>query len=134
MSIRVTLICPEALIDEANHLAMVLGYSAADIDTYGEPRWQDDSGNLYTVASTLVFGAFVENATSALERPEWDTDNTVNMAAANRAQSKVSIWGLSGEEEDDPVLDTEHILALFHPDPHYALGLVGVKHIEEEAA
>ena len=133
---RITVACPEALIPDANHLAMVLAEGPPDAMTYRNPSWQDADGNLYAAASFVAQPSWVDAAQGPLERPEWDTDYTVNMAAANRAQAKVSIWGL-GENEDSPVLDTEHIFALFHPDPHYALELAGIgpiQPIENEGA
>jgi len=84
---RLTIACPEALRDDANNLAMVLGYGPDDAETYGELNWQDAGGNLYACASLTVSDAFTTTAQSPLQRPAWDIDNHVNMAGANRAQS-----------------------------------------------
>jgi hypothetical protein len=73
--------------DDANQLAMVLGYGPDDAETYGALNWQDADGNLYAVASLPVSDAFISAAQTALQRPTWDTDNHVNMAAANRAHA-----------------------------------------------
>lgn len=122
---RVTIICPQAHIEDANHLAMVLGYSAADAATYGDPSWQDKAGNLYAVASLLVSDDFVSAATTALARPDWDDSSIVAMAAARRAQALVSVWGL-GEDEPAPVASPSRILAMFGDDPHGLLAMAGV--------
>jgi len=84
---RITIACPDALRDDANKLAMVLGYGPSDAETYGELNWQDAGGNLYACASLTVSDAFVSTAQSTLSRPAWDTDNHVNMDAARRAQA-----------------------------------------------
>jgi len=84
---RLTIACPDALRDDANNLAMVLGYGLGDALTYGELNWQDADGNLYAVASLPVSAAFTTAAQSGLQRPLWDTDSHVNMAAASRAQA-----------------------------------------------
>ena len=85
---RLTIACPDAALrDDANQLAMALGYGPADAETYGELNWQDADGNLYAVASLPVSDTFTTTAQSPLQRPAWDTDNHVNMAGANRAQS-----------------------------------------------
>ena len=84
---RLTIACPDALRDDANNLAMVLGYGPADALTYGALKWQDAAGNLYACASLSVSDAFTTAAQAGLERPEWDDDNHVNMAGANRAQA-----------------------------------------------
>ena len=84
---RLTIACPDALRDDANQIAMVLGYGPDDAETYGSLNWQDADGNLYAVASLPVSDAFTATAQSGLQRPAWDTDNHVNMAGANRAQA-----------------------------------------------
>ena len=83
---RLTIACPNALRDDANNLAMVLGYRPDDAETYVGLNWQDAGGNLYACASLPVSDTFTTTAQSPLQRPAWDTDNTVNMAGANRAQ------------------------------------------------
>ena len=84
---RLTIACPEALRDDANQLAMVLGYGPSDAETYVALNWQDADGNLYAVASLPVSDTFTTTAQTALQRPAWDTDNHVNMAGAGRAQA-----------------------------------------------
>ena len=84
---RITIACPDALRDDVNNLAMVLGYGPDDAETYVGLNWQDAGGNLYACASLPVSDTFTTTAQSPLQRPAWDIDNTVNMAGANRAQS-----------------------------------------------
>ena len=84
---RLTIACPEALRDDANQLAMVLGYGPSDAETYVALNWQDAGGNLYACASLIVSDAFTTTAQSPLQRPSWDTDSHVNMDAARRAQA-----------------------------------------------
>ena len=84
---RLTIACPDALRDDANQLAMVLGYRPDDAETYVGLNWQDAGGNLYACASLTVSDTFTTAAQSGLQRPSWDTDNHVNMAGANRAQA-----------------------------------------------
>ena len=84
---RLTIACPNALRDDANNLAMVLGYRPDDAETYVGLNWQDAGGNLYACASLIVSDTFTTTAQSPLQRPAWDTDIHVNMAAADRAQA-----------------------------------------------
>jgi len=84
---RLTIACPEALRDDANQLAMVLGFGPDDVQTYVALNWHDVDGNLYACASLPVSDTFTSAAQSPLQRPAWDTDNHVNMAGANRAQA-----------------------------------------------
>jgi len=87
---RLTIACPAPLRDDANQLAMVLGYGPSDAETYVALNWQDAGGNLYACASLTVSDTFTSAAQSPLQRPSWDTDNHVNMAGANRAQSALA--------------------------------------------
>ncbi|MCO5092011.1 hypothetical protein [Bosea sp. (in: a-proteobacteria)] len=111
--IRVTIACPEALVADANELARVLGYSAADGETYGAARWRDAGGNRYAVASGLVSEGFAAAAQSALAEPEWGAD----MAAAARAQMLITIGGPA---------DPARLVAVFGEDAEAAYGLLGV--------
>ena len=82
-----TIACPATLRSDANNFAMVLGYGPSDAETYVALNWQDAAGNLYACASLPVSDTFTSVAQSPLHRPAWDTDNTVNLAGANRAQA-----------------------------------------------
>jgi hypothetical protein len=84
---RITIACPDALRDDVNNLAMVLGYGPYDAETYGSLNWEDAAGNLYACASLIVSDTFVSTAQSTLSRPAWDVDNIIDMAGANRAQA-----------------------------------------------
>jgi hypothetical protein len=84
---RLTIACPDALRDDANQLAMVLGFGPDDVQTYVAMNWHDVDGNLYACASLPVSDTFTSAAQSGLQRPLWDTDSHVNMDAANRAQA-----------------------------------------------
>jgi hypothetical protein len=84
---RLTIACPEALRDDANQLAMVLGFGPDDVQTYVALNWKDEDGNLYACASLPVSDTFTSAAQSPLQLPSWDTDSHVNMAGANRAQA-----------------------------------------------
>lgn len=123
---RLTFICPSAHRDDANDLAMVLAFSAADANTYREPTYQDAQGNLYSVASGAVPPTFVGNATSALERPDWDTDNTVNMAGAGRAQAIVRLWMPTEDNPTPPLATPDTLLVLAGDDPHGLLAAAGL--------
>jgi len=84
---RLTIACPDALRDDANQLAMILGYGPSDAETYVPLNWQDTAGNLYACASLIMSDTFVSTAQSTLSRPAWDVDNIIDMDAARRAQA-----------------------------------------------
>jgi len=87
MRLRLTIACPDALRDDANNLAMALGYRPDDAGTYVGLNWQDADGNLYACASLIVSDTFTTTAQSGLQRPSWDVDNIIDMDAARRAQA-----------------------------------------------
>ena len=51
---RMSLAVPQALMTQANNLALITGLSAADINTFTTANWQDKDGNLYAVCSTVI--------------------------------------------------------------------------------
>ena len=114
--IRITFACPAAHIADANQLARAIGLSADDDQTYGEPRFQDAEGNLYSVASGLVEPSFIDTATSPLVEPEWGAD----MAAAQRAQALAALG--------EPAAP-DHIAAVVGDDISAALGFLGLMEI-----
>ena len=88
MALIITIAVPAAHIADANQLALCIGYSAADGETYGAPVWQDAGGHLYAVASGQVSEGFPAAAAAPLSEPPWGAD----MEAAARAQALVAIY------------------------------------------
>ena len=78
---------PESLIPDANQLAMVLGEGPADVHTFGHLFHQDTAGTLYSVRTLWVPEPWASSVQAPLTRPEWDTDNLIDMEAAERAQA-----------------------------------------------
>ena len=120
---RLTIACPEALRDDANQLAMVLGYGPSDAETYGSLNWLDTAGNLYACASLIVSDTFTTAAQSGLQRPSWDTDSHVNMDAARRAQAAL-VFSLT------PVTMPDKLTACAGDDALATLAAVGLTQVE----
>lgn len=51
---RMSLAVPQALMVQANQLALIAGESADDVNTFTTANWQDKDGNLYAVCSTVI--------------------------------------------------------------------------------
>lgn len=127
---RLTIAVPEQHREDANNLAVVLGYGPADGQTYREPAWQDASGNLYSAASLDVSEAFFTSALAPLSRPAWDeAPYTVNMAGANRAQALVVVWTGEGPL---PQATPDVITAVAGDNGPAALAAMGLSPIEQE--
>jgi hypothetical protein len=129
---RLTIAVPQAHIDNANHFAMVLGYSEADGLTYRNPSWQDAQGNLYALASLPVSDLFVGAATSPLVRPEWDTEEVIDMAKASQAQALVLIWMPSEETPDAPQANPSQIVAILGMDGSGAIKAMGLTAVPQD--
>lgn len=90
---RITAACSEAMVSDANNLAMCLAASVADGETYRLPcGWQDAEGNLYSAASWEASEEWIVAAQQPLQRPAWDTDEIIDMEAAARAQAALVFW------------------------------------------
>ena len=90
---RIIMICPAAHVGDANQLAMALGDSVASWQhTFGAASRPDADGALYSLASWDTDDAWLVAVQSVPERPAWDADNAVNMAAAIRAQARVLVY------------------------------------------
>lgn len=116
---RVTISCPEAMIGDANQLALCLGLGPDDVQTYGEPVWRDAAGDLYAVASTIVGDGFAAAAGSPLVEPPWGAD----MDAAARAQAAIVIGGAAAPG---------HLVAVFGDDPQAAIAELGLTRMETD--
>ena len=88
---RATIATPAAHIPEANQLALCLGESSADDQTFSTASYQDASGNLYAVASTVAKPIFAQIAGQPLQAPDHAPD--MDLAAATRAQALLQING-----------------------------------------
>lgn len=85
--IRVTIACPEAMIGDANQLALCLGYGPQDAQTYGAALWQDQQGNCYALSSSVLSEADAARLQAPLSAPDWGCD----LVAAARAQSALQV-------------------------------------------
>jgi len=86
-----TIAVPEPLISDANQLALCLGESAADDQTFGAASYQDAGGNLYAVCSTVAKPIFAQLASQPLQAPNHAPG--VDLEAATRAQARLQING-----------------------------------------
>ena len=125
-TLRVTIICPEAMMSDANQLALVLGESAGDDRTFRTAGHEDAGGNLYAVASSLVKPAFFTAAGSPLAAPDHSPD--ADLTAATRAQSAVVIPDPAAPVPAAP----DRLLAIPGDDAAAALALAGVSAVEVE--
>lgn len=84
-NLRVTIAAPADMLDDCNALALCLGESPADINTFTRATHTDAEGNEYSVASTVAKPVFTEMAASELVAPTYAPD--MDLEAAGRAQA-----------------------------------------------
>lgn len=90
---RMSLAVPQALMPQANQLALIVGESEHDDKTFITANWQDKDGNLYAVCSTVikpvVLGLFGVSLTD-ITLP----DHAINadVAVAQQALDKVVMY------------------------------------------
>lgn len=124
---RVTITVHETHIPDANQLALCLGESASDGQTFTAINWQDADGNLYAVCSTVAKPVFVELASHPLQAPAHVPD--VDIEAATRAQALLSINDKPASPDRIAVILGDRLdSAMDHIE---ALGLVAVPYEEE---
>ena len=88
---RATIAAPLAHTPDANQLALCLGESSADDQTFSTASYQDADGNLYAVCSTVAKPIFAELAGQPLQAPDHAPD--MDLAAATRSQALLQING-----------------------------------------
>ena len=86
---RATIATPLAHTPLANQLALCLGESSADDQTFTAASYQDEDGNLYAVCSAVAKPVFAELAGQRLQAPDHSPD--MELVAATRAQSLLQI-------------------------------------------
>jgi len=88
---RATIASPVPHIADANQLALYLGESSADDQTFGAANYQDAEGNLYAVCSTVAKPIFAQIEGQPLQAPDHAPD--MDVEAATRAQALLQING-----------------------------------------
>ena len=121
---RTTIACPSAHTDAANQLALCLGESPADVNTFGTPGWQDAQGNTYSVCSFVCTEQWLIAATDTLPQR-----NGADLAKAQQAQDLLT--RVTIDPETPQPIDPTAITYLVDQDPLPALAAMGLTRIEE---
>ena len=88
---RATIATPDAHVPDANQIALALGESSADDQTFTNASYQDADGNLYAVCSTVAKPIFAQIAGQPLQAPDHAPE--MDLEAATRAQALLQING-----------------------------------------
>ena len=123
---RMSLAVPQALITQANQLALIVGESEHDDKTFSNANWQDKDGNLYAVCSTVIkpvvlglFGISLTDITLPAHASNAD------VTAAQQALDKVVMY-----KQGDKA-STTSIMCAIDFEPLQAFSDMGLTIIEE---
>jgi hypothetical protein len=129
---KLTIVVPEALITQANNLALIIGEAEADISTFKTAGWVDSNGDKYAVCS----GVFQPESMNILKDgvPEENPKHT------KKANKKLAKDALKICKEYKPKLGKEGVIAaekstiivIADEDPLSALAALGVSQIPSE--
>lgn len=124
---RYTVAVPEQHIEKANQLAMALGLSVNDKNTYTDLKYADTGGNLYAVASFIASRKAAGKVDAPLERPAWDVENEeIDMQLAEHAKALValdvaSVNTISFNNNDDGLVAVEQLGLTRYVEPELEL-------------
>jgi len=122
---KATIATPVANIPDANQLALCLGESPADDQTFTTASYQDAQGNLYAVCSTVAKPLFAELAGQRLQAP--DHAPGMDLVAATRAQALLQInGGIATPDVIAVILGSRMESAQDH------IQMLGLKRVEQE--
>lgn len=86
---NLSVVCPESLVEDANHLAGAIGMSLEDSKTFKALDWEKD-GVKYSAIQTLLKPAGVDALGSEVVRPDYDTDSVIDLVKAANAQGLIT--------------------------------------------
>lgn len=129
MTLRITIICPEAMIGDANQFAFCVGNSPADAETFQRAGWEDAEGRRFALASLLSGDDFPQVAAGMLRVPAHA--ETVDLVAAARAQDALETWSPQMSATPPAPADGK-LLAIIGVEPHVLIPMLGVTPIPIE--
>jgi hypothetical protein len=132
---RVTVACHADDLSDARALAAYLNGTLASLTGF-VGGWET-GGQAYFVASGSKSAAWLERATQPVgDRPEFDTENAINMTGAGRAWAAMigNIWTGPGDDPDNPTKvptpGPGKIVAVVMDDGVAALHAMGLARVE----
>jgi hypothetical protein len=122
---RLTLAVPESLMDAANNLALIMGESDSDINTFTTATWQDESGNLYAACSAVSKPAVVNALSTGLPDPLPSHAENADVALAQQALDAIVVFDVG------VLVDTDIIVLAIDNDPVTALTEMGLTRVDD---
>jgi hypothetical protein len=123
---RLTLAVPESLMGAANNLALIMGRTTADISTFTNASWQDETGNLYAVCSAVSKPIVVQALSTGLPDPLPTHAEDADVTLAQQALDAIVVFDVG------VLADTDIIVLAIDDHPLTALADMGLTRIEEQ--
>jgi hypothetical protein len=123
---RLTLAVPEALMDAANNLSLIMGRSTADINTFTQATWEDSSGNLYAVCSAVSKPIVVQALSAGLPDPLPSHAEDADVTLAQQALDVIEVYS------EGVTVGVDKIVLAIDDNPLDALSGMGLTRLEED--
>lgn len=123
---RITLAVPAAYIEQANHIALIMGESPADIGTFKQADWQDSDGNLYAICSAVSKPVVLGAVTGGLPDPLPSHAEEADVTKAQQALGLLKLY------EDGVLVSPDHIVLAVDYEPLGVLESMGLTRVVDE--
>ena len=132
--IRLTLLCPAAMMSDANHLMMALGSGPEDGRSFAAANWQTAKGGRFAAASILTGSDWINRLRKPLQRQIWDqaAPYALNLTGAERARAAVQIITLQ-DASPEALADDTVIAAVTDGSGREVLAALGVQQVDDAA-
>lgn len=116
---RMTLVVPESLMAQANQLALIVGESLDDVNTFTQASYQDTNGNKYAVCSTGIKPIVLTLLTTPLAESPLKADGA-DLTQAQQAMDKVIMY------EQGVIVTRDSIYIAIDIEPMVFFGAIGL--------
>lgn len=100
---RVTIAVPELMIYKANQLALIVGESPEDVNTFTTMAYQDSTGGMYSVVSAVTTEDFIKIPSLGLPDSPIYADYADRVAASEALDSIGQVGGVLMDVDSDPM-------------------------------
>lgn len=123
---RITLVVPENYIESANQLALIMGESSADVETFTIADWRDHEGNAYAVCSTVCKPVVINALHGGLPNPLPNHASDADVSKAQRALDMIVQYEVGVKASP------EYIVLAIDYEPHKVFDAVGLLVVSRE--
>lgn len=118
----ITIIVPEEHLDIANNVALLIGQSVFDINTFDSTEWIDKDLNNYAICSTLIEPEILELINNDLieSNTPLHAKEIIDINKVNEALSKIVLY------TEDMIISKDNITIIIDYEPLPTIELLGI--------